>query len=801
MMTDATHTPMMQQYWRIKADYPHMLLFYRMGDFYELFYDDAKKAAQLMGVTLTHRGQSAGEPIPMAGVPYHAVDNYLAKLIKLGESVAICEQIGDPATSKGPVERKVVRLVTPGTVSDEALLEERVDNLLVAIHHDQSDYALVSLDVGSGRFHLSECSTWEGVQAELARLNPAELLINENAPFAQKLAGATSLRLRPAPEFSPKMAVSLQSAIPQLIDFASIGCNNLTASRGAAAAILHYVFETQGRHLPHLKNLTHEARQDSIILDVATRRNLELTQNLQGNSDHTLVSVMDNCSSPMGSRLLRRWLHRPLRQFNELRARHAAVASLQQEAGIDILASTLKQVGDIERIIARIALQSARPRDLTQLRQALTLIPELRRLISPLKSTAKLAEIHEGLQPFSDILARLQTAIIEQPPVTIRDGGVIASGYDAELDELRNLSENASGYLVDLEQRERARSQINTLKVGFNRVHGYYIEISRAAAKQIPANYQRRQTLKNAERYITPELKQFEDKVLSAQSRALAREKALYEALIQSFAPHIAGLQLLAESLATLDVLQNFALLATLHHWKAPILTDKAGISIIEGRHCVVEAANQAPFIANDTDLHPQRRMLILTGPNMGGKSTYMRQIALIVLMAHMGSFVPAESATLGPIDRIFTRIGAGDDLAGGRSTFMVEMTETAHILHHATEQSLVLIDEIGRGTSTYDGMALAYACAHYLAESIGALTLFATHFFELTALADEFPHVANIHVAALVHENNIVFLHQVRPGPTHKSYGIHVAKLAGLPQAVLAQAELQLQRFVQTES
>ena len=796
-MTLEQHTPMMRQYWQIKNQHPDILLFYRMGDFYEMFYQDAVRGAKLLDLTLTQRGQSAGEPIPMAGVPYHAVDNYLAKLIKLGESVAICEQIGDPATSKGPVERQVTRIVTPGTVTEEALLDARQETLLIAIHHKQQRFGIACLEMGSGAFTVLECSGNTALQSELARLNPAEILIANNFPVEISLPKTTGIQHRQAHEFAYDTAVRLLSQQFQTKDLSGFGVNELTLGVGAAGAILHYVQTTQRSALPHVRKIQPQTQSECIGLDSSTRRNLELVVNIQGGTTNTLAAIYDNTVTAMGSRLLRRWINRPIRNQHELLARQNVIQTLLNASAYDAIQDQLHHIGDCERILARIALKSAKPRDLTRLREALLALPTLQLTLEKL-STPLLNELKVAIQAFPDISATLQRALVESPPQLIRDGGVIATGYDPELDELRGLSENASEFLLQLELRERQRTQLSTLKVGYNRVHGYYIEISRAQSDKAPQNYSRRQTLKNVERYITPELKAFEDKALSAQSRALAREKLLYDQLLEYLIAHLAPLQISCEALAQLDVLTNLTERAASLDLRAPQFSDQIGIHIQQGRHPVVSVVSGQSFIANDTELTPAQRCVIITGPNMGGKSTYMRQTALIVLLTHIGSFVPAQSATLGPVDQIFTRIGASDDVAGGRSTFMVEMTETAAILHNATEHSLVLIDEIGRGTSTYDGLSLAWACAQCLATDLRSLTLFATHYFELTQLATQSEGVSNVHVDAIEREHDIAFLYQVKPGPINQSYGIQVAKLAGLPQQVLQQAQLKLKLLEQ---
>lgn len=790
---------MMQQYLRIKAQHPQELVFYRMGDFYELFFDDAKKAAELLDVTLTARGKSNGEPIPMAGIPFHAADGYLAKLVRAGVSVAICEQIGDPATSKGPVERKVMRIVTPGTVSDEALLDSRRDNLLVAVHQHLDTYGIASLDMASGRFLVLEVEGLDAVLGELQRLNPAELLISDHLSLPELTENRKGLRRRGPWEFELETAERLLVQQFGTQDLAGFGCDHLQVAIAAAGCLLSYARETQRTALPHVRSLAHENRDEAVIMDAATRRNLELDINLNGSDEHTLFSVLNRAATSMGSRLLRRWLNRPLRDLHTLNARQDAIAELQQNYGFELVHAVLKRVGDMERILGRLALRSSRPRDLSRLMMSLAAYPELQAELSQCK-TAHLRQLAQAIGTFPDLVDLLARAVIDNPPVVIREGGVIAPGYDAELDELRNISTNAGQYLTDLETRERQRTGISSLKVGYNRVHGYFIELSGSQAEKAPADYIRRQTLKNAERYITPELKEFEDKALSARSRALAREKALYEELLDILGKQLLPLQDSAAAVSELDVITTLAERADGLGLCRPQLTHEPGIHITGGRHLVVEQVTSAPFVPNDLLFNPDRHMLIITGPNMGGKSTYMRQAALIVLLAHIGSFVPAQDARIGIVDRIFTRIGSSDDLAGGRSTFMVEMTETANILHNATDRSLVLMDEVGRGTSTFDGLALAWACARHLAEQVRAYTLFATHYFEITSLPETVPGIANVHLNATEHKDNIVFLHKVQEGPASKSYGLQVAKLAGIPASVLAQAQHQLQLLEQGE-
>ena len=785
----ASHTPMMQQYLRIKAEHAHMLLFYRMGDFYELFYDDAERASRLLDITLTTRGASSGEPIRMAGVPYHAVEQYLAKLVKLGVSVAICEQIGDPATSKGPVERKVMRIVTPGTLTDSALLEDKRDNLLLAVHRVRTTLGLAWLSLASGRFTVMETVTGN-LANELERLRPSEVLLAEDTDWPELNAHPAAKKLAPW-QFDTDGARRALCRQFETLDLTAFGAAQHPVAIAAAGALLEYAKATQGTAIAHVRSLSVEHPAAFVRMDPATRRNLEISETLRGEPAPTLLSLLDTCATGMGSRWLRHALHHPLRDRDTLSARHGAVAALLASGLPAQVATLLKGCVDVERITARIALRSARPRDLSGLGDTLRRLPKLAATLDAAPA-ALLRELAQALASHDETVALLGTAIRAEPAAVLREGGVIADGYDAELDELRALQTNCGQFLLDLETRERARSGIANLKVEYNRVHGFYIEVGRAQSEKVPDDYRRRQTLKNAERYITPELKAFEDKALSAQERALAREKYLYEKVLDALAPCIPALQRAAAAVAQIDTLAAFAERAAALDWTAPQFVDDDCIEIEGGRHPVVEAQVDA-FIANDARLSSLRQMLLITGPNMGGKSTYMRQVALIALLAHCGAYVPAKRVKLGPLDQIFTRIGAADDLAGGRSTFMVEMTEAAYILHHATPQSLVLMDEIGRGTSTYDGLALAWAIARHLVEKCRCHSLFATHYFELTSLAAEFRQVANVHVDAVEHKDRIVFLHAVEEGPADRSYGLQVAQLAGVPGSVIRAARRRL--------
>jgi DNA mismatch repair protein MutS len=793
----AEHTPMMQQYLRIKAEYPNSLVFYRMGDFYELFYDDARRAAKLIDITLTSRGMSAGEPIPMAGVPHHSVDNYLSRLVRKGESVAICEQIGpsserDAAKSKGPVERQVVRVITPGTVTDDALLEQRRETLLAAVSRGSRKegvgFGLAWLDLAAGRFTVMEVDGVPALEAELERLKPAELLVPED--HARELAEVTSGEQRVRPPWHFELASASRLLTDQLgtLDLRGFGADDLPLAISAAGALLQYVRETQKTSLPHITRLCVEERGDSLHLDAATRRNLEIDASLSGQDSATLFALLDSTVTPMGSRNLRRWLNRPLTNHQELRRRYQSIALLVDARRFEALREPLRAIGDVERILSRVALRSARPRDLTALRSSLNVLPALRACLRRLEAPL-LVDLAASISNHQDVVQLLQQSIAEEPSVVLRDGDVIAPGYDAELDELRRIATHTDEFLLELERRERERSGIPSLRLAYNRVSGFYIEVNRSQADGVPKDYIRRQTVKNAERFITPELKSFEDKVLGAREKALAREREIYESVLTQLIDRLGALQATAAALSALDTLAALAERAASLHWTEPKLKAETCLEIRGGRHPVVEQFIDGAFVPNDLLLDGSRRMLIVTGPNMGGKSTYMRQGALIVLLAHVGSFVPAESCAVGPLDRIFTRIGAGDDLAGGRSTFMVEMTEAANILNNATDRSLILMDEIGRGTSTYDGLSLAWAVARHIARVNRSFTLFATHYFELTNLAQEMDGIANVHLDATEHREGIVFLHAVKDGPASRSYGLAVAQLAGVPREVIAAA------------
>ena len=780
----AAHTPMMQQYLALKAECPDVLLFYRMGDFYELFYDDARRGARLLDIALTQRGQSAGAPIPMAGVPVATVETYLARLVKQGESVAICEQVGEPGRAKGPLERRVVRIVTPGTVTEDALLDARRETLLAAVALDGERAGLAWLELASGRFTVMQLEDGAALEAELDRLAPAELLVPDGSP------AAALPRARPRAPWHFEVGVATRLLTQQfgVRDLAGYGCAGKPLAVIAAGALLQYVQETQRAALPHLAGLVTEERDAAVLLDAATRRNLELEVSASGRSESTLAGVLDVSSTPMGARQLRRWLARPLRDADEVRRRHHAVRALSESGELDRLRERLAGIGDLERVLGRVALGSVRPRELAQLRAALARLPQVGQSLAAHDSPLLHASA-PALAGHPALAALLQAALVEQPPPLLREGGVIAIGYDAELDELRRIGGDTDAWLLELETRERERTGLASLKLAYNRVAGFYIELNRRDAENAPADYVRRQTVKNAERFLTPELRRFEDQVLGARERALTRERELYEALLRRLLAELAALQASAAALALVDVLATFAVRARELGLTEPELVSDSRLEIRGGRHLMVERTLAAPFVPNDLELDAERRMLVITGPNMGGKSTYMRQAALIVILAMSGSFVPAERAVLGPIDRIFTRIGAADDLAGGRSTFMVEMTETANILNNATASSLVLMDEIGRGTSTFDGLSLAWAAAEHMAREVRAFTLFATHYFELTALAAEIAGVANVHLDATEHGESLIFMHAVKPGPANRSYGLQVARLAGVPRAVIGAA------------
>ena len=789
---------MMQQFLRIKADYPDTLLFYRMGDFYELFFDDAKKASALLDIALTKRGHSAGEPIPMCGLPYHAVDNYLAKIVRAGESVAICEQIGDPATSKGPVERAVKRVVTPGTLTEQSLLQDKQENLLCCIYAQKNSWGLAAIEISSGRFTASQVDSDDLLNSEIARLSPAEIIYCEDQPLPLDSRHLQRAHAMPPWYFEFETTTRLLCEQYKTRDLQGFGLADYPLAICASGCLLQYIQDTLKTDIPHIQPIRTEQITDVVLIDANSRRNLELTESMSSEANnHNLFHIINHCSTAMGHRELSRWLQKPLRDQALVRQRHHAVGCLLDNRFFESIAESLRAVGDIERILARIALLSARPRDLSTLSSTLQQLPDLQQSMASIDSPL-IKQLLEQIATHPQIVELLESAIIEEPPVLIRDGGVIKKGFDAELDELRELSSNADQFLIDLEKQEQQKTGINALKVAYNRVHGFYIEVSKNHSDAVPAEYIRRQTLKGVERYITPELKAFEDKVLSARERSLSREKYLYDNLLKQFDDQLAGLQRTAIALAQLDCLLSFAICADHLNWSVPELTTTRCLEITAGRHPVVEQVLQQPFTANDTRFDNQQSLLLITGPNMGGKSTYMRQTALIVILAYMGSYIPAESARIGPVDQIFTRIGASDDLSSGRSTFMVEMTEAANILNNATANSLVLMDEIGRGTSTFDGLALAWACADHLAQKSLAFTLFATHYFELTHLPEQYDNIVNVHLDAVEHGDDIIFMHRLKPGPANQSYGLQVARLAGIPSQTIKLARKKLRQLEQ---
>ncbi|UAJ65945.1 DNA mismatch repair protein MutS [Candidatus Schneideria nysicola] len=779
-------TPSMQQYIQLKKKYSDMLLFYRMGDFYELFYEDAKKISNLINITLTKRGIYDGKPIPMAGIPYHALDNYLAKLVALGESIAICEQIGDSKKAGSLIERRVVRIVTPGTLSDEALMDEKQDNLLAAIWYEKEKFGYATLDVSSGRFIISEIDNQDNMVAELQRTNPAEILYPETIRKFTFLENYRNIRYRPIWEFDLSTAYKQLNRQFNTNNLHGFGVEKAKIALCAAGCLLQYVKDTQCVSLPHISSISLENKKNIIVMNATTQKNLELTKNLQGGIQNTLLDILDRTITPMGSRMLKRWIHTPIRNRCMLIHRQRSIVILQ-ETFIKIR-KILTKIQDLERISSRIALKSARPRDFTRMRYALKQFPLIQELFKNYSET-HLKNIVYHIGYFESLYQLLERAIVEFPPAVLREGGVIASGYNNELDKWRTISRDCTSYLHDLEEKERKNTGIDTLKITYNRVHGYYIQIHRSHNHLIPNYYIRKQTLKNFERYTIPELKEYEKNVLLAQDKIISLEKELYNGLFDFFIPYLGALQRSARSLAELDVLSNLAERAISLNYVCPNISKETGIKIVAGRHPVIEQKikNQT-FIPNSLNLSQKERMLMITGPNMGGKSTYMRQNALIVLLSYIGSFVPANEAIIGPIDQIFTRIGASDDLSSGRSTFMVEMTETANILNNATKDSLILMDEIGRGTSTHDGLSLAWSCAEELIQR-QSMTLFSTHYFELTQLQNKHPLIKNVHLNALEHNQSLIFMYNVKDGAIDNSYGLAVAALAGVPANVIERA------------
>ena len=798
------HTPMIKQYLQIKSHYKKHLLFYRMGDFYELFFDDAIKAAKLLNITLTKRGKTAGQSIAMAGVPHHTVDNYINKLIKLGETVVICEQLGE-VNSKGPMERQVTRIITPGTITEEELLPNKQANLIISILQSNFSFGLAVLDLSTGLFSISTVNNHTDLRGELERLQPAEIIIPEKLENYKKTINIkTTISEVEQLQFTEKLAVSsLNNHFGKNWNAQFIKNNSITKTSEyltaicAAGALLYYVKSMQKNDLLHIKYLNIESLDESVIIDQQTRRNLEITSNIQTCTETkqtTLLGILDNCKTAMGSRLLFNWLNRPIKNHNLLKQRYTAISELQKNQVFEDFQIILNQISDIERIIGRIAILTAKPRDLLQLKQAFDNLPKLTTMLdSHANNNVLLKTILTNLSTFPELHKLIDSAIIENPPILLRDGNFIANGYDQELDNLRSIYNDADSFLTKIEKQEKETTKLSTLKIGFNKIHGYYVEISRNQSKLVPTTYIRRQTLKNVERFITPELKQLEDQILSSRSRAISREKFLFEELLKTLQQHIIEIQQTAMSVAILDVLNNLAERASTLNWSQPTLINDEEINIVAGRHPVVEQVQSTTFIPNNLSLNMQTKMLIITGPNMGGKSTYMRQNAIIILLALIGSFVPAHSATIGPIDRIFSRIGASDDLTQGKSTFMVEMLEAANILQHATKTSLVIIDEIGRGTSTFDGLSLAYAIAKHLISMNNCFCLFATHYLELSKLPEENNQISNVHLTAIEQNGSLLFLYTVNNGPAAKSFGLQVAKLAGIPDDVIKVATQKL--------
>lgn len=791
---------MMRQYLTIKADYPDALLFYRMGDFYELFYEDAERASKLLDITLTSRSKAAGEPIPMAGVPYHSVEQHLAKLVRLAVTVVICEQVGDPATSKGPVERKVTRVITPGTLTEENLLSDRQENITAAVFQSKNRIGIATLEISSGRFHGYEIDQPARLQGELERINAAEILVAQTQPELLESSATHLVTPNPVPDwyYQPSRAAQVLCDTFATHDLMAFGSDDFPIATRAAGALIQYIRDLHGNNTPHIRSITYQQDDSTIIIDSVSRLNLEIERSRDGQREHSLVTLFDRCLSPMGARMLRRWFNSPSRNHDEIRARHDAIDWLVENDRYQSFTDSLKQCGDMERILARIALKTARPHDLTRLRSVLAVLPQLHSLLEK-TPIALLKSLHESIAPQPKLLELLNSAIVDNPPSIIRDGGMFRDEYDSELGEFRHLQRASGDFLLELESREKVRTGVAGLRIKYNRVHGYYIELPRSRSESVPDDYIRRQTIKNAERFVTEELKEFEDKVLSARGQALAREKWLYGELLEMLSPEVVALQSCAACLAQIDLLVNFAARAVDLRLVRPALSDQMELLIEDGRHPVVEQALDMNFVPNSIHLNDDTRMQLVTGPNMGGKSTYMRQIAVLTLLAHTGCYVPAKSVTIGPIDRIFTRIGASDDLAGGRSTFMVEMTEMAHILRNATDKSLVLVDEIGRGTSTFDGLALAWACATDLSKRVNAYVLFSTHYFELTGLADQLPKVVNVHLDAVEHGDSIVFMYSVKPGPANQSFGLQVARLAGVPEKVIEISQQKLQYLEQS--
>ncbi|CCG19185.1 DNA mismatch repair protein MutS [Taylorella asinigenitalis 14/45] len=801
----ASLTPMMQQYFNLKSQAgDDVLLMFRMGDFYEMFYDDAQLASRILNLTLTKRGHTGGNDIPMAGIPVQSLDQYLSRLVASGLSVAIGEQVGDPASSKGPVERKLVRIITPGTITDENLLPQKSDSLILCIYSKGVHSGITWLNLANGDFASSEILS-KSLDQELYRLSPAEIIVPESSNY--KFSYKCTITKVPDWHFDLKECTLRLKEFFKIDDLSVFGLG-VEASLNiiSAGCLLRYIVKTQNENLGHIKKIYIESESRFLGLDPFTRKNLELTESLSSSKGPTLFSTLDNCETGMGSRLLRNWIHNPLKNNSEINERQTNVSQFLQPTNeefsisqiLKTLKDQLKPITDIERLSSRVAMLTIKPKELAKLRDSLHTLEVVRKFL--LENYGNLSINLECIPKAEELKEYLSRAIATEPSTQIRDGGVIAKGFDAELDDLRNTSSNNGSFLLEYETKLKEATGISLLRVEYNRVQGFFIEIPKSRAENVPDTFRRKQTLKNVERFTTPELKQWEDKILSADERALKREKYLYDEILQNIQIWVSLLQDIAKLVASIDVYSALAYHAYNNNWIKPELVEGTSIAIEQGRHPVVERTIEK-FTANDCFLNSENRMQIITGPNMGGKSTYMRQTALIVLLARMGSYVPAESASIGEVDAIFTRIGASDDLAGGRSTFMVEMIEAASILTNSTNGSLVLMDEIGRGTSTYDGLSLAWAIACRLLNHNKSLTLFATHYFELTRLVDEYKGIANVHLSAVETSDGLVFMHEVHDGPANKSYGIQVAQKAGLPMAVIKQAQNVLERLNQSNS
>ncbi|MEC8461352.1 MAG: DNA mismatch repair protein MutS [Pseudomonadota bacterium] len=795
-MSQPKHTPMMQQYHALKAQHPDALLLYRLGDFYELFYEDAHTAANLLSITLTHRGNSAGKPIPMAGVPVHAVDNYLAKLVKLQQKVVICEQVGQSQGHKGPMERAISRIITPGTLSDDALLEAQSHNYVACVYVHKRTLGLSWLDLSTGHFNVAEYQDHrlDNINNLLADIKPKEMLFCEHDQvLLSKLSLTCTTTARPQTDFSLATCQRLLNEQFHTRDLHAFSCQSYTAGIQAAGSLLNYIHLTQRKKAEHIRAIRRYNDQNYLQIDANSRQHLSLTEH-PSHTTHTLFARLNFAKTPMGKRRLKQWIQQPTTELSSIHRRQFAIKTFLEDnhsTGITrMLGNHFPDLGDLERILSRVALLSARPTDVAQLRQGLTAISCF---VGDLKSHQALSYWSQHVAPFHELNQLLDRALVEHPPSLTRDGGMIADGYDPELDRLKHFHTQALEKLAQLEQLERQRTGITTLKLTYNKLAGYFIEVSKSQSEQVPDDYIRKQTLKHVERYTIALLKDIEYDSLTASQRALALEKQHYDQLLLTINQHLEPLQAMAEALADLDALLSLSVYAGQVDMACPdIQSSHEGMFIEAGRHPLLTQSDSS-CVANDTRLPCEQPMQIITGPNMGGKSTYMRQTALLVILAHMGSFVPAKSMRLSVLDRLFCRVGSGDDPTSGRSTFMVEMTETANILHHATPKSLVLMDEVGRGTSTYDGMSLAWACCEHLIRHNRSMVLFATHYVELTQLADVHPEVNNVHLQVKEYQNQLIFMYTVADGASHKSYGLQVARLAGLPKSVIQSAESKL--------